>query len=266
MGDPRGSADEAIQRGDLNVCRSILIDEVRRNPTDRGARLFLFQLQAICGEWEKALIHLKALTQIDPSTQLLANAYGSALMGEIVRANAYAGRIPLVTHVPAGDWGKLFFDAYAAQVAGKLGEAESLRERAFALVPETPADIDGLNVPWLSDADAWVGPFLEAMVDGQWGLIPFSEIAEISIRPHESLRDFVWARAHISLRGGEAKQALLPVRYAGTEMLGDAADKLGRSTRFIDRPEGDRAVGQRLWISDGDAEFPLLDVRKVQFG
>ena len=265
MGDRSSLADEALQRGDFDACRSILIEEVKRNPADHQARMFLFQLLAVCGEWEKSGAQLRALAKLEPQTQLLANAYGSALEGEALRARLFAGAGPPRPHLTPSDWVKKYLDAHAALAAGRVDEALELRHSAYAEAPETPAVIDGIEVGWLSDADAWIGPFVEAMVNGAMGVIPFVALAEISFEPPGDLRDLVWAAASLTLKSGQSTAALIPVRYAGTERSANADERLARATRFIDRPEGERGQGQRLWVSDGDSEFPLLGMRKVAF-
>ena len=59
-------ADQLLRDGDLDGARSALVETLRDNPADARARMFLFQLLAVAGEWEKARTHLDALARISP--------------------------------------------------------------------------------------------------------------------------------------------------------------------------------------------------------
>ena len=56
-------ADQLLRDGDLDGARSALVETVRSNPADARARMFLFQLLAVAGEWDKAHTHLEALAR-----------------------------------------------------------------------------------------------------------------------------------------------------------------------------------------------------------
>ena len=85
-------ADERFQAGDLDGARAALIETIKRAPSDQGARMFLFQLQCVLGEWDKAQSQLRALAQLSPEAQMLAVTSNMAINAERAREAAFAGQ------------------------------------------------------------------------------------------------------------------------------------------------------------------------------
>ena len=85
-------ADQLLRDGDLDGARSALVETVRSHPQDARARMFLFQLLAVAGEWDKARTHLETLARISPEAQMLATVYSMAMKAEAQRAAIFAGR------------------------------------------------------------------------------------------------------------------------------------------------------------------------------
>ena len=65
-------ANALLNAGDLNGARAALVDQVKRAPQDQPARMFLFQLFCLLGEWEKAKSQLRALASLSPEAQRAA--------------------------------------------------------------------------------------------------------------------------------------------------------------------------------------------------
>ena len=91
-------ADQLLAAGDLDGARSALVETVRSNPADERAGMFLFQLLAVAGEWEKARTHLEALARISAEARMLATVYSMAMKAEEQRAAIFAGneRMPVI--------------------------------------------------------------------------------------------------------------------------------------------------------------------------
>ena len=60
------TAKDLMKAGRLSDARRVLIEEVKSAPTDVGKRTLLFQVLAMGGEWDKALIHLDMISTQDP--------------------------------------------------------------------------------------------------------------------------------------------------------------------------------------------------------
>ena len=99
-------------------------------------------------------------------------------------------------------------------------------------------------------------------MDGKYYWIPMHRISRIEMEAPTDLRDLVWAPAEFTWSTGAKAVGLLPVRYPGTEKLGDAAAKLSRSTEWRDEGGTSVGIGQRLLTTDA-VELPLLELREL---
>jgi type VI secretion system protein ImpE len=256
-------ADRLLSSGDLAATRAALVQGVRENPGDLRARMFLFQLLLLTGEWDKAEAQLRALAQTSPDAQMLSVVYGQAIAAEKVRAEAFKGKSPFVCLMGQSPWLTRLADALGALTRGDAAKAQALRDQAFDEAPDTPGCWDETPFKQISDGDARFGPAFEAVVGGRWGLIGFDEILQIKSEGPRDLRDLVWLPVEMIYRGGHSAAALLPVRYPGTEACDESAPRLARSTDWRDGALGAEGIGQRLWFLDDGSELGLLSLRRL---
>jgi type VI secretion system protein ImpE len=256
------TAKELLQQGKVSEALATLTGEVRAAPNDSKLRVFMFQLLAVTGQWERAVTQLKVCTDQDDKTLLMAQVCGPALAAENLRAEIFAGkRSPLLLGEPE-EWIGELVQANKHFAEGHFDAAGELREKAFEAAPATSGTINGQAFEWIADADQRFGPMLEAIVDGKYYWIPFSRLKEITVEPPSDLRDLVWLPTVLKLSAGADKVALLPVRYPETEKLGDGPAMLARKTDWVERGGLSIGVGQRLLATDA-AETPLLEVRTI---
>lgn len=256
------NAKELLQQAKIPEALAALQNEVRAKPNDAKLRVFLFQLLAVTGQWERAATQLKVCADQDNSTLLMAQVCGPALAAENLRAEIFAGkRSPLLLGEPA-EWIGWLLQANKHFADGQYGAAADLRQKAFDAAPATGGTINGQPFEWIADADQRFGPMLEAIVDGKYYWVPFSRLREITVEAPTDLRDLVWAPAILMLSAGAQKVALLPARYPGTESSADGGALLARKTDWIEKGDGTVGVGQRLLVTDA-GEIPLLEIRKI---
>jgi type VI secretion system protein ImpE len=253
------NADDLLRTGDLDGARSALVEAARRNPGDISTRLFLFQLLAVIGDWEKSTKQLATLAQLSPEAQMLAVVYGQAIAAEQQRAAVFAGEVLAPIHGNA-EWAVGIAEAIRLDAIGQHDDAASVRDTAFAEAPDTPGTLDGERFEWIADADARFGPCLEAIIGGQYGLLPFAEIANLKSEGPRDLRDVAWYPVEIMLKAGTSVAALLPTRYPGP--VGSPEEQLARMTAWRDDGTGS---GQHLWVLSTDEERGLLSVRALAF-
>ena len=254
------TAKELLQQGKLEEARKALQDEVRAKPTDAKLRLFLFQLMAVQGEWEKALNQLNVAADLDAAQLITAEICRPAIAAEALRQEILAGkRSPLIFGEPE-DWIGLLLEANKLLGSGHTAHAVELREKAFEGAPATSGTINGQPFEWIADADQRLGPVLEALVDRKYYWIPFHRISKIEMEPPADLRDLVWAPATFTWATGTQAWGMIPVRYPETEKIGDNLAKLSRKTEWVDQGGTSVGVGHRLFTSDA-ADVPLLEVR-----
>jgi type VI secretion system protein ImpE len=256
------TSKELLQQGKLEEARDVLQKEIRAKPTDGKLRVFLFQLLAVEGEWEKALTQLNVSADLDSGNLLMAEVCRPAIAAEALRVEIFAGkRSPLFLGEPA-EWMSLLIEANKLANNGHANEAAELREKAFETAPATSGSFNGEPFEWIADADQRFGPMLEAMVEGKYYWIPLHRISKIEMEAPTDLRDLVWSPVHFTWSTGAKAVGLLPVRYPETEKLGDSAAKMSRKTDWIDRAGSSIGIGQRLFTTDTN-EHSLLELREL---
>lgn len=251
-----GRPDEALQ---------LLTVEVRNNPADAKRRVFLFQLLALLGQWERAQNQLDVCGELDPLNAMMVGAYSEALRGESVRTEVFAGkRTPVIIGEPE-QWLALLLQALKLDADGKHEQAAVLREQAFEQAPAAAGSIDGTPFEWIADADPRIGPCLEIIVNGGYSWVPFARLRELKFEAPSDLRDKIWAPVQVTWSNGGQAIGFIPCRYPGTERVDDHDLVLGRKTEWIDAGAGlQTGLGQRMLATD-EADHPLLDARLITF-
>lgn len=256
-------AAQSLNKGDLSEALAQLQAEVRDSPADAKLRIFLFQLLAVNGEWNRALTQLNVAGEMDDANLAMVHTYREALGCEALRAEIFAGeRSALIFGEPA-TWLAELVEALRLTGGGKLDEGAQLRAQAFDAAPTTKGTLDGQPFEWIADADARLGPVLEVILNGRYYWVPFQHIRELHIEEPADLRDVVWMPAHFTWTNGGEMVGLIPTRYAGTHESSDDALRLARKTEWIEATADEfHGAGQRLLATDA-GEYPLMDVRHV---
>ena len=256
-------ADELIREGRLDEALAALKEAVRSNPADWRQRVFLFQLLGVRGEWEAALGQLNVAADMNADCQLLAQLYRPALSCEALRTEIFNGqRTPLFLGQPS-DWVVWLTQVLRLLQEGQVSAATELRDRAFEAAPATSGSVNGEPFEWIADADSRLGPVMEAVIDGKYYWIPFTNIRDIRIEKPQDLRDAVWVKAYFTWANEGRSAGLIPVRYANSEKSPDDAVKLARKTDWTDRGDGlYTGLGQRMFATD-TGDYSLLEIRQL---
>lgn len=257
-------AEQSLREGRVRDALAELQAQVRKEPANAKHRVFLFQLLAVLGQWERALNQLNVLGEMDASSLSMVQTYREAIRCELVRADVFAGRrSPLVFGDPA-PWVALVLEALRLTGEGHPAEAQTVRDQAFDAAPATAGTLDGQPFAWLADADPRLGPMLEAVVNGRYYWIPFQRIRTIVLEQPADLRDYIWMPARFTWANGGETVGLIPARYPGSDTSADPLIQLGRKTEWLEG-EGDacQGLGQRMLATD-QGEYPLLDIRCIE--
>lgn len=258
-------AEEAIRDGDPIAALAKLEEAVRREPTQARLRIFLFQLLALLGHWERALTQLNVLQELDPAALPMVYTYQTALPCEALRAEVFHGtRSPLVFGEPQ-HWMGLLLEALRLTADNQHQASQVLRNDAFQEAPATAGTIDGEDFAWIADMDSRLGPMLEAFINGQYYWIPFQYVQQIVIEEPVDLRDLVWMPANFTWANGGQSVGLIPTRYPGSESSENNQIRMARRTEWH-MPADDLYLGQgqRMFATDS-GEYPLMDIRHVKF-
>jgi type VI secretion system protein ImpE len=258
------SAEELLRQGRLGEALAALKDQVRKDAANPKLRVFLFQMLAVQGDWDRALVQLNTAADLDASTLAMAQMYREALNCEALRAEVFAGRrTPLVFGEPP-PWFGLLLEALRLTAEGNVAAAQPLRDQAFAVAPATAGTIDGQAFEWIADADVRLGPVVEAVVNGRYYWIPVQHIRRIDVEPPCDLRDLVWTPVHFTWANGGESVGVIPTRYPGSERAEDEAIRLARKTDWQESGPGVfLGLGQRMLTTDV-GEYPLMAVREIR--
>lgn len=253
------TADDYLKSGDLDGARAELVAILKRSPEDQRARMFLFQLLCICGEWDKATVQLRSLASLSPEAEMLAAAYNPLIAAEKARAAAFSGAAAVPILISTSDWVELLARSITAGAQGHEAQATDLRDQAFDQAPSIPGEFNGRRFGWIADADSRFGPSLELIVGGRWGLVPFEALSELTSVGVEDLRDLIWLPVELTMRSGQSAAGFLPARYPGSEAA-DAQARLAQVTEWADDGGG---IGQRLWTFDDGEDAGVLSLRTL---
>lgn len=256
-------ADELLASGDVAAARQQLIEEVRANPGDVGVRMFLFQMCALLGEWDRAKAQLETLAKLDPEARMLSVAYTQCIAAEQTRAAVFAGTETAAMLYPVA-WGDALVAAIRARQQGDAAAADALYAEAFDAAPTTAGTTDtGISFDWIADADPRLGPVTEAIIAGRHGLMPFCALESLTITPPSDLRDTVWIQAEFGIAGGARVAGFVPLRYPGSETSDDAAIVRGTATGWAEDAGGEYPLGHRLFAFSDESEVPVQELREL---
>ena len=256
------TAADYIKTGRLADALQALQSEVRANGADALVRISLIQLLCVMGNWDRAHAQLEVLDALGDEHKGWAGMMAQALVGEKLRREVFAcTTTPLVLGEPSPWIAQLI---QALKPASPESQA-ALRREAFEAASAVPVRIGDQDLPWLADADSRLGPVLEGIMEGKYYWIPLERIRSLKIEAPSDLRHLVWSPAEVTWVTGGESTLLIPTRYPGSEQVTDDRVRLARLTTWEDLGDGQfRGLGQRLFTA-GDLDFPLLDVRDIEF-
>ena len=257
------SSQDLLTSGDTKGALTALEQQVRANASDAKLRVFLFQLLAVTGQWQRALTQLQVCGELDAGTLAMVGTYREAVQCEAVRESVFAGKtVPHVFGRPQA-WVAWLAEALAADGRGETTAAAKLRAQALDAAPATSGSLNGQAFEWIADGDSRLGPVLEAIINGRYCWVPFDALSKVSIEAPVDLRDMVWAPAQLVFTNGGETVALLPARYVGSAQCSDGALQLARRTEWQElAPDHYSGLGQRVLVTSTQ-ELGLLEAREI---
>jgi type VI secretion system protein ImpE len=259
------TAKDLMKAGRLSDARRVLIEEVKSAPTDVGKRTLLFQVLAMGGEWDKALIHLDMISTQDPTRSVGVHTYLSIIEAEKERLKVVQRmRQPSILPEPPAYIG-IYLEYLDALKANKFDDAKGLMEQIDKQKPMVSGTLNSKEFNGFYDTDARLYPFLEAFVHERYVWIPFESIRELVIHEPRTSFDLIWVTAGITTWEGLTMNCCLPVVYPETFLYENEQAKLGRLTDWAPLGGGfSKALGQHVF-QVGDEETAILDIREVTF-
>jgi type VI secretion system protein ImpE len=256
---------ELIRSGRLSEARKQLVEEVKSSPADVSKRTLLFQVLALCGEWDKADRHLDVIVAQDASTETGVQVYKNLIHAEKERIEVFKRtRYPsLLTKAPS--YFEMYFAAWDKLLKQDIEESQKLYDQIETLCPPLSGTINGKSFSGFRDMDDLLSLFIEVIVHERYVWIPCESLRELSIAPPKTLFDLLWITVHITTWEGLSLNCYMPVLYPESFLHEDERVKLGRMTDWI--PLGGpfyRGRGQHVF-QVGEAELALLEIRELVF-
>ena len=147
------TAEDYLRSGQPVEALDALQAQVRANPADAKLRVFLFQLLAVLGQWQRAATQLNVVGEMDPSTLAMKATYEDALQCEVLRPTVFGGeRSPLVFGEPE-QWIAQLISAQQQFAAGEFDAYQAALEASLDAAPEVSGTINGEPFEWIADAD-----------------------------------------------------------------------------------------------------------------
>lgn len=262
---------EYIQQGKLEKAVKSARKDLKRNPADTGTRFMLFQLLLRFEDFEgaeKELRHVQALDSTLEIHQTLAWLTAARVRHQLFAGGAITWAI-LGWKDQSPGYVQSFGQAIGAASRGKKADAANFLLAGWPQVKFRTGSIDGTKFRALRDADDFTGPFLEVLVNDEYGWIAFENVHRIAFQERRMALDSIWVPVHIETDNLSGVVAI-PGLYAGTGAMSDEL-KQGLRTEFrTARNNPTRVYGQRefMYLPVGSSEQVfkgILEVKEIVF-
>jgi type VI secretion system protein ImpE len=260
----RSTATDFYFQGDLEKATSIQIDWVRDHPSDVGSRLFLVELLAFQGEWDRAERQLKALLTNQAQEDAAVNLYIQCIESERKRTAFYSGKNSPKVLGQLTDSMKLRLECFHKSDSEKDQAIQSALVLEAGAVSGYQIRLNGQKYQSGRDGDDLLGTVLEVFANGEYFWVDLSQVQVLIIEKPKYPRDLIWLPARLEMNE-EAGNVFLPVLYHGSAKLTDSELRLGRATdwesRFDDRLTV--GLGQKEWYFDQGTAVSMVEWREL---
>lgn len=257
------NAGQMFKSGKLREAIDAQTQEVKAQPGDQNARLFLFELLAFAGDLERARRQLDALKYDDPELENTLQTYRHLLDAEQLRRNLFAEGLPPRFFGAPPATAQLRLEAVNRLRTGSPVEAADLVRQASAAEPDLQGSWNGQPFRSLRDWDDRFGPILEVMAHGIYFWVPLEQVQLLHMKAPRFPRDLLWIPATLEL-AEEAGPVYLPTLYPGSYEQPDDRIRLGHLTDSQSLEGGlTLGLGQRTFYRDED-EVGILECRQLE--
>jgi type VI secretion system protein ImpE len=255
---------ELYKAGQLAEAVNAQIGEVKANPADHARRLFLFELLAFAGDWDRARRQIDAVQYNEPDLDIAVLAYRKLLDAEQKRRQLFTDGLKPGSLAEPPEHVRLRLEAVNRLREKRYTEAAGALAKAQEATPPIQGLLNEKPFTALRDCDDLFAGVLEVMSQGNYYWVPFEQIDTLAAKPPKFPRDLLWLPARLEVRDGPAGDVFLPALYPHSYEHADNQVKLGRMTDW-QGAEGEpaRGVGLRMFLV-GDDDVSLLEWRKLE--
>lgn len=258
-----GEIRSQVNLGQWSNAYSLAKIFVKENPTDLDARLTLFALMMMGGEYDRAKAQLSTYFKLGgqnatPDYLILPELFKkreAVLRGEV---------LPRVIGIEEEE-----IQAWSKAVGALNDENCNLLESFNARQEETPSPVCLIEEGVLglySNSDARFSRYIETVLDGDYTIVAFSEIKELLLpEKPEILIDFIVLPLSMALKNGETKQGFTFTSYPFSHLCENEKAKL--SLESVWNPlfdEVDIGLGAQIF-SKGEQFLSIFQLNKIRF-
>jgi type VI secretion system protein ImpE len=261
------TAKALMEAGRLDDAVARLGTELQTRPTDRQARIFLFELLSFAGDFDRAERQLDVLGQQggDPETGLGVRLYRGLLAAERSRSRLFSDGIRprFLSEVPPAV--ELHLEAIDEVRQKRFAVARALLDQAEGLRDAPRGTASQSKFEEFRDADDRLAPVLEVFTPAGYVWVPWEQVRSLEVAPPRNLRDLLWAPAELATWDGPSAEVFLPSLYPGSASHPEGLVRLGRETDWLDLGEGIvQGSGQKVFLVGEDART-LHELGGVRF-
>jgi type VI secretion system protein ImpE len=249
--------------GRLSEAIAAQLEIVKGAPSHTGHRIFLAELAAFQGDWDRADRQLEAAINQDSKSGMLPLVMRQLLRAEILREQVFREGRPPELVVPLPEDGQLQLRIVMHCRNGEWEECNALLAQAEEVRPKVTGTCDGKAIEAWFDLDDRLRGVAEVLTGtGKYFWVPWSSVRSLEFAPPERPMDLIWRKATISVEGGPEGEVYIPVRYPEVKQW-DEEEQLGRQTDWQEHPGGFvTGQGQRTLLV-GEESRGILEVREL---
>ncbi|MGF1834643.1 type VI secretion system accessory protein TagJ [Photobacterium sanguinicancri] len=239
------------------------MDVLKSQPKDSDLRSNFIELLCIDGQLERADQQLSLLIKQYPEYLVGGNNLRQLIHAAQARADFFSGNATV--QLLKGEV-KSFESLVALNVARCRKDDSGVKEHAEKLELErckSAFTVNNISVPDCRDLDDSLAGYIELFgTDGQYYLVPFSEVSHLQFMPITSLVEYIWRKVSIEVIDGPSGDAFLPITYIDSKT---DAQKLARETDWVELPNTPVVIGQgqKMWLV-GDEALPLAQCELME--
>lgn len=249
--------------GKLAAALSAQLEVVKAAPANTPQRIFLAELAAFQGDWDRADRQLEAAISQDSKAGLQPLLMRQLIRAEILREQVFRDGRPPELVVPLPEDGQLQLKICMHCRNGEWEDCNRLLEQSDQSRPKLDGVCDGKGIDTLIDLDDRLRGVAEILTGtGKYFWIPWSSIRTLEFSKPERPMDLIWRKAAISVEQGPEGEVYIPVRYPGVSEWSEE-EKLGRITDWHEHPGGFvTGSGQRTLLV-GDQSQGVLELGEL---
>lgn len=258
-------AKPLLESGNLSGAIEAALALVKSNPTNASARIFLFELSAFAGDWERAKRQLDVIGHQDTTAMIGSKIYEQCVIAEGKRAEFFSkGAKPEFLATPP-DYIYGLLTANNRVREGSLTEAREILDKTEEERPAFACKINGADMEDFRDYNDLTSVILEVIIKDSYVWVPFEQIEKITFTTPKSLRDHFWLQAELHTDNGTNGDVFIPALYNDSWRSGDDKVRLGKITDWRD-------IGEDIYVGEGTKLFAvgsehktILDFQTIEF-